>query len=94
MKDVSFRALPLNRLEILAMMKETRTYPLLLGVRGEAKKDIEGVLDAIVKVGALVRACGYISDIEINPLVVFEENAGVSALDVRILLAKQGKDQP
>ena len=36
MKDVSFRALPLNRLEILRMMKETRTYPLMLGVRGES----------------------------------------------------------
>ncbi len=94
MKDVSFRALPLNRLEILGMMKQTRSYPLLLGVRGEAKKDIEGVLEAIIKVGALVRACDYISDIEINPLVVFEENAGVNALDVRILLATQGKDQP
>jgi len=94
MKDVSFRALPLNRLEILAMMKQTRSYPLLLGVRGEAKKDIEGVLEAIIKVGALVRACDYISDIEINPLVVFEENAGVNALDVRILLETQRKEQP
>ncbi len=94
MKDVAFRSLPLNRLEILAMMKQTRTYPLLLGVRGEAKKDIEGVLEAIIKVGALVRACDYISDIEINPLVVFEENAGANALDVRILLATQRKEQP
>jgi len=93
-KDVSFRALPLNRLEILGMMKQTRSYPLLLGVRGEAKKDIEGVLETIIKVGALVRACGYISDIEINPLVVFEENSGVNALDVRILLATQRKEQP
>ena len=93
MKDVSFRALPLNRLEILSMMKQTRSYPLLLGVRGEAKKDIEGVLDTIIKVGALVRACDYISDIEVNPLVVFEENAGVNALDVRILLATQRKEQ-
>jgi acetyltransferase len=94
MKDVSFRALPLNRLEILRMMKQTRTYPLLLGVRGEAKKDIEGVLETIIKIGALVRACDYISDIEINPLVVFEENSGVNALDVRILLETRGKERP
>ena len=94
MKDVAFRALPLNRLEILRMMKQTRSYPLLLGVRGEAKKDIEGVLETIIKIGALVRACDYISDIEINPLVVFEENAGVNALDVRILLGPQRKEQP
>jgi len=94
MKDVAFRSLPLNRLEILAMMKQTRTYPLLLGVRGEAKKDIEGVLEAIIKVGALVRACDYISDIEINPLVGFEENAGVNGLDARILRDSQRKEKP
>jgi len=52
------------------------------------------VLETIIKVGALVRACECISDIEINPLVVFEENAGVNALDVRILLANQRKEQP
>ena len=88
MKDVSFRALPLNRKEVMNMMKEIRAYPLLLGVRGEEPKDIEGVVDTIIKLGAVIQKCKRISDIEINPLVVYERGSGVKAVDARILLGK------
>ncbi len=82
MKDVSFRALPLSRKEVITMIKEIRSYPLLLGVRGEKKKDIDGLVDTILKVGEILQKCRSISDIEINPLVVDEK--GVKAVDVRI----------
>jgi acetyltransferase len=88
MKDVAFRALPLSRREILNMIKETRSYPLLLGVRGEEQKDIDAVIAIIIKLGALISKCPGISDIEINPLMVYEQNQGAKAVDVRILLAK------
>lgn len=91
MKDVAFRALPANRKEIMAMVKEIRAYPLLLGVRGEEKKDLGGVMDAIIKVGAILYRCERISDIEINPLVVYEHGRGVKAVDVRILLTREKK---
>jgi acetyl coenzyme A synthetase (ADP forming)-like protein len=88
MKDVSFRAYPLDRREVLAMMKETRSYPLLLGVRGEEKKDIDGIIEVILKLGAVIKNCKTISDIEINPLVVYEHK-GMKAVDVRILLSRE-----
>ena len=88
MKDVSFRAHPLDRKEILSMIKEIRTYPLLLGVRGEKMKDIEVVVDTIIKLGSIIQKCRGISDIEINPLVVYEQGRGAKALDARILLSK------
>lgn len=89
MKDVSFRAYPLDRNEALTMMKETRSYPLLLGVRGEEKKDIDRVIDVILKLGAVITNCPSITDIEINPLVAYEYGMGVRAVDVRILLSKK-----
>ena len=46
MKDVAFRALPINRKEIMSMVKQIRAYPLLLGVRGEEKKDVDSVVDS------------------------------------------------
>jgi len=88
MKDVSFRSLPLDRKEILTMVKEIRSYPLLLGVRGEEMKDINKLVETIIKVGAILRRCRGISDIEINPLVVYEQGMGAMAVDVRILLSK------
>jgi acetyltransferase len=69
------------------MIKDIRSYPLLLGVRGEEKKDIDGVADMIIKLGSIIQQCKSISDIEINPLRVYE-GRGVKAVDVRILLSK------
>ena len=63
---------------------------LLLGARGEAQKDIDSVVSIIIKLGALISKCPIISDIEINPLTVYEQGDGAKALDVRILLAKEG----
>ena len=88
MKDVAFRALPISRREIMNMIKETRSYPLLLGVRGEEQKDMDSVVSVIIKLGALISKCPIISDIEINPLMVYEQGEGSKAVDVRILLAK------
>ena len=85
MKDVSFRGLPLDRREVITMIKEIKSYPILLGVRGEKKKDIESLVNTILKVGAILEGDPNISDIEINPLVV--DDRGAKAVDVRILLS-------
>jgi hypothetical protein len=88
MKDVSFRAAGLARAEAVEMMKEIRAYPLLLGVRGEERKDIDTVVDAILRLATVIRRCPGISDIEVNPLVVYDEGEGAVAVDARVLLAK------
>ena len=89
MKDVSFRAVPLDKTEVIRMIKEIRSYPLLLGVRGEKRKDIESVITTIMKLGMIIRYCKGIADIEINPLVVYEQESGAKAVDVRIILTKE-----
>jgi acyl-CoA synthetase (NDP forming) len=89
LKDVSFRSVPITRTEITRMIRETKAYPLLLGVRGEEKKDIDGVVDTIVRMGSLIDSCREISDIEINPLIAYDQGEGVKALDVRVLVTKE-----
>jgi len=69
------------------MISEIKTYPLLLGVRGEKRRDIDAVADAVLRVGTVLKGFGDISDIEINPLVAYEHGEGVRAVDVRILLS-------
>jgi acetyltransferase len=92
MKDVVFRGLPLNKREVMKMLQEIRSFPLLLGVRGEARKDIEGVVDTIIKVGTIIRKCPRITDIEINPIVVYEQERGLKAVDARILITSHRED--
>lgn len=88
MKDVAFRSLPAGTRDIMDMIEELRSYPLLLGVRGEKMKDIRALANVIVILGAILRQCRGITDIEINPLVVYEQGEGVRAVDVRVILAK------
>ena len=88
MRDIAFRTFPLSRSEALKMISQIRAYPLLLGVRGEKRKDIDAVVEIIMRVGAILQKCQDISDIELNPLVVYSQGEGVRAVDARILLSK------
>ncbi len=88
MKDVTFRSLPVRTQDIISMIKDLRAYPLLLGVRGEKTKDITAVVNTLVILGTIICRCPGISDIEINPLVVYDQGDGVKAVDIRIILAK------
>ncbi|MCF7808870.1 MAG: acetate--CoA ligase family protein [Candidatus Marinimicrobia bacterium] len=92
MKDVAFRAVPLSQTEIRSMIKEIRSYPLLLGVRGEARKDINSIVDTLVKVATLINLVPRITDIEINPMVVYEQGQGSRAVDIRVLISDDKKD--
>ena len=82
MKDVSFRVAPVPKKEIRRMIREIESYPLLEGVRGEERKDIEGIVDSIYKVGMLVSKFEEISELDINPLIVYEK--GVKVVDARM----------
>ncbi|MEM1513864.1 MAG: acetate--CoA ligase family protein [Candidatus Thermoplasmatota archaeon] len=82
MKDVSFRIAPASKNEIRKMIKEIESYPLLEGVRGEKRKDIESLVDVIYKIGLLVTKFDEIQELDINPLMVYEK--GVKVVDARI----------
>jgi len=92
MKDVAFRAVPLGQQEIRAMIKEIRSYPLLLGVRGELRKDIETLVSTLIKISTLITSIPRITDIEINPMVVYEQGKGARAVDIRVLISHDKED--
>lgn len=85
MKDVVFRAAPIGLQTAYEMIADVRSYPLLLGVRGEARKDIDTVATMITKLSHLISLCPEITDIEINPLAVYDHGDGAKAVDVRVL---------
>ncbi len=93
LKDVAFRAIPVTHTDASAMIQQIRSYPLLLGVRGEAPKDVGGCIDVILRLSKIIQSCPDISDIEINPVLVFEQNQGVLAVDTRILLTSPSTKQ-
>lgn len=85
-QDVAFRVAPLTRLDALEMIHETRAGVLLNGFRGEPQADLDGIVDCLLRLSQLATDFPSITEMEINPLVVYPKNEGVLALDCRILL--------
>lgn len=83
-QDVSFRVAPFEREVALDMIKETRCYRALQGLRGEKPKDIAGLAELLVQVSQIAARYPQIREIDLNPIRVHE--SGYSVLDARILL--------
>jgi acetyltransferase len=87
LKDVSFRVAPFGRQEADEMIREIRSYALLEGVRGEKPADHEAMVDALLRISQLVADFPEIVELDINPLMVFEQGRGAMAIDMRLVLA-------
>lgn len=86
LKDVSFRIAPFSRDEADEIMREIRSVNLLVGVRGQARSDLKALADTLPKVSQLVTHFPEIVEMDINPLIVFEDGKGVMGIDIRIVL--------
>jgi acetyltransferase len=86
LKDVAFRVAPFGRREAEEMIREIRSYPLLEGIRGEPPADHEAMVDALLRINQLVTDFPEIVELDINPLMVFEEGRGAMAIDMRLVL--------
>jgi acyl-CoA synthetase (NDP forming) len=90
MKDVSLRIPPLSRTEAEEMIREVKGFRLLDGYRGREPKDIEVLIDALVRFSRLcVDLKGEIQTAEINPLMVLKKGEGVKAVDALIVKLDQ-----
>ncbi len=80
-KDVSRRLLPLTPERARDMLEETRCVRLLKGFRGKPAMDLDALVDTLVAISDMVMRNPQIDEIEINPLAVMPQGAGVMALD-------------
>jgi acyl-CoA synthetase (NDP forming) len=84
LKDVSFRVAPISREDAYEMISEIKSSPLLLGARGEKPSDIDAIADLILKLSQLSLDYPEISEIDLNPVKVFEKGRGCLCLDARM----------
>lgn len=83
-EDVEFRVAPITKAEAERMMGDIESYPLLIGSRGQPKKDLDALAEIISRLGDLMYYVEEINDIDLNPVMSLEE--GAKALDVVINL--------
>jgi acetyltransferase len=86
LKDVAFRVAPFSRQEADEMIREIRSYALLEGVRGGPQADHDAMVDELLRISRLVTDFPEIVELDINPLMVFEEGRGAMAIDMRLVL--------
>lgn len=85
-RDAAMRVVPCDEREIDAMIRSLKSYPLLKGVRGQPVRDIAAIRQALVGLSHLAQAFPEISELDINPLMVFSEGKGATAVDCRVIL--------
>lgn len=84
LKDVSFRLLPISKEEAEDMIKETKGYKLIQGIRGEKPKDFTALVDIILKLSLLIEENPEIKELDLNPLFLYE--SGLQIVDARVLI--------
>jgi acetyl coenzyme A synthetase (ADP forming)-like protein len=86
MKDVTFHLAPITADEALQMLKSTKSYEFLMGVRGESGVDVSAIANALQRISQLVTDFPQIAELDINPLMVGEIGTGAMVADARISL--------
>ena len=87
LKDISLRVAPLSALDAEQMIKEIKGYQILQGVRGRKPSDVAAIVDVLLRISRLALDCqDIISEIDINPLIVFDEGRGLKAADALVVL--------
>lgn len=84
LKDVTFRITPLTIEDAMEMIREIKGYPLLKGYRGQPPADENTIIDIIMKTSKLLTDFPQISQLDLNPIFVYEKGAKI--VDARIIL--------
>ncbi len=84
LKDVSLRVAPVSESNIKGMIESTKAFKLLSGFRGSAPSDIDAVKECLCRLSQLALDFPEISELDMNPLLVFEK--GCSVIDARIMV--------
>lgn len=86
LKDISIRVAPLSKMDAMEMIGEIRGFQILKGFRGRPRADIEGIADVLTSLSRLsLDLQEYISEIDINPLIVYPKGKGMKVVDALIV---------
>ena len=91
LKDVSVRVAPFGEAVALDMIKESKGYQVLQGMRGEKPKDIASLAELLVQVSELAVRYPQIREIDLNPTRVYE--SGYCILDARMVMEGEGGNE-
>ncbi len=86
LRDVSFRAAPLEYGDTVEMIDDIRARKILYGVRGMPPRDREAIAKIIYGVYSIMERHRNIREIDLNPVMSYERGAYIA--DARIIISK------
>ncbi len=86
LKDVTFRLAPISDLSTDPMVNGIKAHKLLQQFRGQPARDVAKIKECLQRLSQLVTDFREFDEIDINPLLVYEEGKGALVLDARFLL--------
>jgi acyl-CoA synthetase (NDP forming) len=84
LKDVSFRLVPIDKMEAEEMIKEIKAYRILEGIRGKPPVDQAAIVDILLATSKMLLQCSEIKELDMNPVLVYEKDAKI--VDARVIL--------
>ena len=83
-KDVSYRLIPIEKIDAEEMISEIKGYPLLCGARGKEAVNLESIKATLQNVSKFLIDFDEIKEMDLNPIFVNKEKATVA--DARIFI--------
>jgi acetyl coenzyme A synthetase (ADP forming)-like protein len=83
-KDVVFRVNPITDVDAHEMLNQVRAVKLLDGFRGAPPADRKALVDALLRVSAMMADHAEFQELDINPLIAHAPGHGAVAADARI----------
>jgi acetyltransferase len=89
-KDVIFRVAPLTSADCDKMVNGIKASKLLKGFRGSLPMDLDALKKTLLTISDLAVSVPEISELDINPLILYPEGKGCCVADINIQLKKEG----
>ncbi len=84
LKDVTFRVCPITEEDSESMIQDLKYKDIILGTRGQKPVNTEKLKNILIKISQLPFKLKKISELDINPLIMYNNEAKV--VDVRLVL--------
>jgi acetyltransferase len=83
-RDVALRICPIDPEEAGRMVEDTKGFRILQGFRNQPAADLETLKTCLVGVSRILVEHPEVQNLDINPMLVFDEGQGCLAVDVKI----------
>jgi acetyl-CoA synthetase (ADP-forming) len=76
----------MEEIDAREMVGEIKAAKILEGIRGQPPRDVEALVEIIMKVSKMIEENPEIVELDCNPTFVYEKGKGASVVDARILI--------